>query len=294
MKKYLSLSLIALFLFSCSGDDATPVTAENPEPENPQTSIEGILVQTTTKMYENGSVFRIETTDYENGRPITESTYNSSSTLQYTAKFNYNTAGLLESNEFYNPDNFIYNTTSFDYDEQQRLLKITQESNTENISDLIYNFTYNSDNTISGTGGGMNKTYVLNENGFIIKQIDISSIKTFALDEVHHMPLSYVYSSSGPFSETASYVYDDVHNPELLNLANLYGTSKTNALLSNIDIYEAPLYASTRYLIKKTVTSEFGQTIFEDIYTWNDLGLPTKKKSYRNDELLRVTDYIYQ
>jgi len=273
MKKLLLSCLGAVFLLaSCSDDDTSGTTASSSP-----------LVSTTQQIFENGEVVETYTSQYSNGKLTKlqwmspDNDHSGHTDLVYTSN------GLLASTTNYN-GTVVYSKSTYEYDSQQRMTKDIYISDVEDIA-YNTNFTHNANNTITAVRTGFfesSKTFYMNSDGNVYKEEGGQTI------EITYNGTTAATLSINGVPRT-NYEYDAEHNPALININIGAGSFKANNVLRAYGIYDSVEAAANKYIIKE-ITAGY---IWRYVYTFNSSGLPTKKKSYYNDELRSEMLYNY-
>lgn len=297
MKKLLFVTLLSALFFSCSNNDDTDNNDINNGPQ---------LVQTKQTVSN-----QVIITNYDNGRPVEiSSTYNGG-----TGKttFEYNSQGLLLKEKFY-ADGIIQTSYDYEYNNEQRLIKITKINENGTVSE--YPCTYNSDNTISiQTHNGTSRLYV-NIDGKIHKvtySVNAGAFNFYrvAADIVQfegENPLVYTmngnnsYTGNGLPERTYTLQYDNEHDKSLLNPDITDPVKRMNDIIRvafKSEQFSWSQVESTKYLTQERMTEEgsASETISNFTYTFNEQGLPVIMEEYNysySDTPMAVTEYIYE
>lgn len=269
MKKILiaCLSLVTM-LTSCSDDDSSSTGSSSP------------LVSSKQTLYENGQIAETIVTEYSNGK-ITKSEYFTPDNEQIGYEIiSYDSNGLLTAvNSYFG--GVIYATNEYSYDNQGRMISMHHQSEMEG-SDYTRTFTHNTDNTITSTSTNsweQPKTFYINSNGIAYKEVIGSSINEFTLDGATVVSASYN-------GYVTTYEYDQEHDPSLIDINMGTGNFKPN---NTLRLNGLSTNNGDKYMTKIIN----GADIFKYVYTFNELGLPTKYMAYSNEVLQSQMEYFY-
>lgn len=263
------LGLVALFT-SCSDDD-TSGTGNSP------------LVATTQTMYENGEVAELFKSEYDNGK-ITKIKWLSPNNVQegYN-ELSYDNGLLTAISSYYGTT--LYSAIDYSYDNQGRMTGAHYTSQSEGM-DYTTTFTHNNDNTIttfSDNGWDPAKTYFLNSEGYVYKEVREGYTYELAYDGA--TPVSATYNNQ----YTTTFEYDPVHDRSLINMNMGEGNFKPNAVLRLNSLTDNNGSTNNKYLLK---TINEGNVV-QYVYTFNEEGLPIKMMEYHDDELTNEIEYFY-
>ena len=273
MKKLLLPCLAATLLFvSCSDDDNTPGTDPN-----------AVYLKTMKQhMADEDIVFH-----YSDNGKLASAYYSAAGQLTAHDTLVYNQQELLINITTHNANNTLLFTRNCTYDNQDR---INHRESHEYVQGVDYSsstdYVFNSDNTITSTTnsswGSTVKTFYLNSNTIIYKEVSGSAVYELALDGENP-----VTATSGWGVKT--FEYDNTHNMSLLNVANQVGNYKPNAVLLTNSLEDNATAIITKYLIKETS----GDDVREFQYTFDTAGLPVKRMDYNNGILYNEMEYLY-
>jgi hypothetical protein len=278
--KLLLLLIFTIFLYSCSNDDVSIEPIVNPTKQ---------LLKKEKFLYENGSFNMKITTIYENNKPAIDSAYNSTNQLLYVSKNFFNTNNLVSSIKVYDSNGILSIENNITYD---NLGRITQINNTQPSGSSVFNYTLNSNNTITSeriSNGSVvaTKTFFLNTNGIIYKEVNGNNNKENTFD------LNNNLTQNTAFSVTNNYEYSEPHlKPLTLQFDNstIVGSVKMNtALIGNTLDDQNNTFGDK--LISK-ITSSNG-IIFNYIYTYDSDNYPVNLKSYMNNVLVSEENFTY-
>ena len=280
MKNKLLLLIFTTFLFSCSNDDSSS------EPSVNQTKQ---LFKKEKILYENGNLNMKITTQYENNKPAIDSAYNSTNQLLYVSKNFFNTNNLVSSIKVYDENGILSIENNITYD---NLGRITQILNTQPSGSSVFNFTLNSNNTISSeriSNGSVvtTKTFFLNSNGIIYKEVSGINNKESIFDSNNNLTQNTAYSV------TNNYEYNEPHlKPSTLQFDNstIVGSVKMNTVLIENTLDDHNNTFGDKLISK--ITSSNG-TIFNYIYTYDSDNYPVNLKSYINNVLVSEENFTY-
>lgn len=280
MKNKLLLLIFTTFLFSCSNDDSSS------EPSVNQTKQ---LFKKEKILYENGNLNMKITTQYENNKPAIDSAYNSTNQLLYVSKNFFNTNNLVSSIKVYDENGILSIENNITYD---NLGRITQILNTQPSGSSVFNFTLNSNNTISSeriSNGSVvtTKTFFLNSNGIIYKEVSGTNNKESIFDSNNNLTQNTAYSV------TNNYEYNEPHlKPSTLQFDNstIVGSVKMNTVLIENTLDDHNNTFGDKLISK--ITSSNG-TIFNYIYTYDSDNYPVNLKSYINNVLVSEENFTY-
>jgi YD repeat-containing protein len=273
MKKivFACLSLAVLFM-SCSDDDSSPTGNNSP------------LVSTTQKIYENGELDEIITSEYDNGKITKLDFFTADNVLTGYEEIFYNNDGLLTSvNSYFGTA--LYSSIEYNYDNQGRMTSSHQQSEAQGV-DYTRTFTHNSDNTITSTSTNsweQSKTFYLNSSGIIYKEVSGTSIYELTLNG--DTPISLSYNGA-----LTTFEHDAEHDPSLINMNLGPGNFKPNIVLRANRLSNAILSISDKYITKET----YDFSVNKYVYTFNEQGLPVKSMDYYNDILVSQMEYFYE
>ncbi|MFL9837954.1 hypothetical protein ABS768_10620 [Flavobacterium sp. ST-75] len=272
MKKLLAVFSVATLITACSKDD-----------------LSSNLTEVVVQKYSNGNRTEIAHYSYSDGKITQIMHYNNSNFRIGKTKYEYYSNGSLLRITKTGTDNFtpIY-SYEYIYDEHERIAfkkyRGSQSYNTD--------YTYNNDNTISALrmvngGGESTATFYLNSDNLIYKQV--SNLEEYTITYNGQNP---TLTTNG--SNNILYEYDEFHNRLLLNDRNKNNLYLSNNILMADNILDDIDSITDKYLTKETVESGPISSVKKYDYIFNDIGLPTNRKEYHNDILIKETEYIYQ
>jgi len=266
MKKILFMAIVAILSSACSNDDS---------PTN--------LLRIEQKHFTNGAISSRTTYHYQEGFLTRTNYYDHNRILQNVMEYNYSN-GMLYYQE-YNTDDLSRQYILTYYPDGSKKLSGLKYEETYIEDSYFITYTHNNDNTITAERTGTNpgvKTFYINEQGLIYKET--GAFHTYELTFDGQNPVSAAMND-----DITSFEYDHDHDPSLLGIQSGTGEYILNKVLYKGSLAEAGPYSANRYLIKETK----GNVVKEYKYTFNGNGLPTKRKDYKNGELVSEQEYIY-
>ena len=229
----LFLSLVAVSLVSCTGDDIAVTTEPDPVPEdNFMTLSRKEEYRPSFENYETKWV-----SYYANNQIVADTVFNSSGEwISYTVR---TVTPISSTSTSYNTSGTATATSIYTYDHQKRLTGV------DNGPDFKYAYTYNSDNTITASKiEGLETiniyTYYYNANGQIDKQVDLYNQNVETLTYSDGVPVSM---TQGGY-DLGSFIYYDIPVPENVKPTI---TKTNNNILRHNRMEHAPNYCG-KYL----------------------------------------------
>jgi hypothetical protein len=273
MKKIAAAFAALLMLAACSDDDNTAPGNNSP------------LVKTEQISYSDEGEEYLNIFEYSSGKPVKYSFYTPDDALSQYAEYDYSN-GLLASVTGFSGSNEQTYSLEYSYDSSDRLVAIVYETESGEF-DYTVTYTHNADNTIDYQRTGSNpemKTFFLNSAGYIYKEM--SDDGTYELTFSGPNP---IYGTSNGVSVT-TFEYDQVHDPSLLQLEGGFGNFIANGVLRSQHLSDGRFSTADKYVLK-SINPGWST---ENVYTFNEAGLPLKLKKYSNDVLVSETDYFYE
>ena len=204
MKKLLYLFLTVLIV-ACSDDDGNDVNNndDNNEPNLLVSSINYTFSENTDE-----EINELETFTYD-GNKITEKIYSyySNGNLTFLYRYEYIYANNKISRvDQYDLDNNIRFQTNFTYDSQGRAVSIEEcyQPNNSVCDDITtFNYSYNDDGSITGTGSSDGTvTYQLDDNGNIISRTSDDEFREVIYDNQKN-PFKNITGASNIFTSSS-------------------------------------------------------------------------------------------
>ena len=264
------------------------MSCSSEENEIPETETK-VLVKVEQNQISNGILSEKIIFEYKNNKPTLASFYNENNELTYTSEWIYNSSGYLSSTKGSSTSNMNSNSeTNIIYDNSNRIIQ-TIRSEDNNSGSTTTKFTYNNDNTItseSNSGSSVTnrvKTFVLNDNGIIDKEIVDGNII-----------VQVEYDNFKPKSKTAfsnKYTYTYLENGLLpATFQSLFGNNPINVVL-----FQNSLNDSSDSLTTELISEISSNTSTEKyIYTLTSDNFPLMRKDYYNGELNNEISYYYE
>lgn len=262
-----------LMLASCSDDDSTASGNNSP------------LVKTEQISYSDEGEEYLNVFEYSSGRPVKYSFYTPDNVLSQYAEYDYSN-GLLASVTGFSGNGEETYSLDYTYDSSDRLVEIVFATESGEF-DYTVTYTHNADNTIDYERTGSNpamKTFFLNSAGYVYKEMGDDG--TYELTFLGPNP---ILATSNGVSVTA-FEYDEVHDPSLLQMEGGFGDFIANGVLRSQHLADGKFSTADRYVLK-SINPDWNT---ENVYTFNEEGLPVKLKKYSNDMLVSETDYFYE
>ncbi|MCB0475888.1 MAG: hypothetical protein KDC69_09435 [Flavobacteriaceae bacterium] len=269
--------LLGFIILSCSSDENTNSTSQVPQ-----------LIRIDRTSVGLGPGSPIQSAEFINNRPNIINYFDENNNLTYYFVYSYNTNDLLiEIDEFY-ANNDHRSKTEITYDSQNRIIQIKNENLEFNYTSWTVDYTFNSDNTISSYSesyfsGTQEKTFIINSNGYIDKEIIdgqevvsteyensrlITKTTTFGV-------FNYSYLETGIFPFT---------------LQNILGSNQINVVLYHNTLDPDTFLSS----LSTDLVSEVSFYNIENLYTINEFSFPLTKTEYLNGEIIYESEYSYE
>jgi len=280
MKKLLCTGLALFLLVSCQDDDSTT---------NPTTT-KGANYTTTETAYNKGEVVSINEYTFKGGRPDGTKSYSPTNNVLYSySKYSYDNDNKLTGLKSYNAENVVQADVKYFYDNQDRLVKMIIKYLTYTSQ---YTFKYNSDNTITGEqtssdGYGFKKTWYINNEGLIYKEVDISGP-----GYSYEITFDGRNAISGKSDTGAinTFEYDNEHDLSLIGNAPEFGDYLPNQVLQKYYLDTAETNVATKYLTRKLFN---GKVREQHNWEFDSYGRPTKHAFIYEGETLSITTYKF-
>jgi YD repeat-containing protein len=274
MKKFFLLSLALLLFASCSDEESTA----------------GRLAKIKQTEYDEYGIQYKLITDYKAGKPVKVSYYDRNDIFVSYLHYEYTTEGLLASIGSYTKEHALVYKHSYTYDAQGRLITGLHESNESSWTTYSIAYTYNNDNTITGTRDGdmpLVTTFYLNTDGVIYKLANEAYTGEVTFDGTNPITLQDA-------NETVTYEYDTIQHLSQLGLEPVGGAFKANAVLLNG--LPGNNEFATRYIIKETHAVNNGTEpySYRREYKFTTQGLPYRmtQRSFYGD-IMSEFQYYY-
>ncbi len=288
MKQLLSILLITFSIFGCSSDDSNISTDKQ-------------LKKITSFSIKDGKEQKTAEHFFENGKEVSgKLLLENQKTLEYSNTYN-NLGLLIESKS--KGGNILTDdetsTTEYSYDKKNRLIKITSSSfsSKKNTRD----FSYNSDNTITGTTFlGNNITYFLNNSGLIFKEITSFTNENDSISSIIETLATYKNDLITKINTTTgnelfenkeySFEYDETIKPKNgVNIQTNQFGSKNNNILAT-DIFLSSFSGNCKEFRTKTIFPNFENTT---TYSFDENEYLIKSETFRDGKKIGFSNYQY-
>lgn len=306
MTKTLILAVTAcILLVSCSTSDNTEPQIEDEitvddnqdNPIDEQEEEDGEVTEinlsySVFKIFEDGMLFRTDTTKFADNKPIETVRYNSEGAQVNTTIWYYLQNGLFDSLQTQLPNGLIKVQEKVEYDSEDRLIKWV-------FSELVDNrtfkstelYSYPTENLIlteSPDGNASETTFELNADGLIFKETNGNEINEVVWDQDYN-PIQLT-------SEDGAFTYELLENPLKKDYLSNYWInifkSKNNFILWSNRFHFSPpeLTFGNKYI----AVQNGGGLEYEYLYDFDDDGILLKQTTLANGMLQSETEYFYE
>jgi len=261
--------------------------------EDVNTDSASILSLSILKRFEEGSLVRLDSTRYVNGKPSQTTRYDDLNALINTTDWFYLSNGLFDSLQTKLPDGTLTLQEKVLYDDEKRLVKWTflENDNGRTFRSEEF-FSYETENTIATItdpdSGGLESTLELDDGGIIFKETSDGIVKQIAWDTDYN-PIQLTEENT---TTTFDLLSERLKKPFFSNQwVTIFGSKNNFILWSNRFSFSIPEFSfGNRYI----TAQDDGNFRYTYQYDFDNQGFPVKKTTLLNGTLSSETEYFYE